>query len=84
MKAALLLLLPVAIFGQSVFDVTSVKPDKQAMGPSRRGELACSPGGRFVLLGNLLIQPIMFAWNVPGSQVSGIPGGAAMYGVFVF
>jgi uncharacterized protein (TIGR03435 family) len=76
----MLLLLPAAVFGQA-FDVTSVKPDKQAMDPSRRSELECSPGGRFVSRGNLLIQPIMFAWNVPGLQVSGIPGWAAMAGI---
>ena len=58
-----------------------MKPDKQAMDRSRRSELECSPGGRFVSRGNLLIQPIMFAWNVPGLQVSGMPGWAAMAGV---
>lgn len=77
---AVLLLLPAAVFGQA-FDVTSVKPDKHAVDRSRRTELECSPGGRFVSRGNLLIQPIMFAWNVPGAQVSGLPGWAAMVGV---
>jgi uncharacterized protein (TIGR03435 family) len=80
MRTALLLLLPAAVFGQA-FDVTSVKSDKQAMDPSRRSELECSPGGRFVSHGNLLIQPIMFAWNVPRLQVSGMPGWAAMAGL---
>jgi uncharacterized protein (TIGR03435 family) len=80
MKAVLFLFIPAAVFGQA-FDVTSVKPDKQAVDRSRRSELECSPGGRFVSRGNLLIRPIMFAWNVPGLQVSGMPGWAAMYGV---
>jgi uncharacterized protein (TIGR03435 family) len=83
MKAALLLLLPVAVFAQSVvpaFAVTSVKPDKTD-DFSRRSVLECSPGGRFVSRGNLLIQPIMFAWNVPGMQVSGMPGWAALAGL---
>lgn len=77
MNAALFVLL----FAQSLapsFDVTSVKPDK-APNRSRRSELECSPGGRFVSRGNLLIQPMMFGWNVPGAQVSGIPGWA-LYG----
>jgi hypothetical protein len=60
MNAALFLLLPAAVFGQA-FDVTSVKPDKQAIDRSRRSELECSPGGRFVSRGNLLIRPIMYA-----------------------
>ncbi len=77
MKAVLFLLLPAAVFAQT-FDVTSVKPGGPR-DPSRRGELECTPGGRFVSRGNLLIQPIMFAWNVPGIQVSGMPGWA-LYG----
>jgi uncharacterized protein (TIGR03435 family) len=74
-SAALLLLLPATVFAQA-FEVTSVKPGKmpQRGDTSRRSELECSPGGRFVSRGNLLIQPIMFAWNVPGLQVSGMPG----------
>jgi bla regulator protein blaR1 len=77
---AMFLLLPAAVFGQA-FDVTSVKPDNHALDRSRRSELECSPGGRFVSRGNLLIRPIMFAWDVPGLQVSGMPGWAAMVGV---
>ena len=77
MKAVLFLLLPAAVFAQT-FDVTSVKPGGPR-DPSRRSELECTPGGRFVSRGNLLIQPIMFAWNVPGIQVSGMPGWA-LYG----
>jgi uncharacterized protein (TIGR03435 family) len=74
MKAALLLLLPAA------FAVTSVKPDKSD-DFSRRSVLECSPGGRFVSRGNLPIQPIMFGWNVPAMQVSGMPGWAALAGL---
>jgi len=80
MTRAPLLLLPAMVFAQ-VFEVTSVKPDKRAVDRSRRSELECSPGGRFVSRGNLLIQSIMFGWNVPGLQVSGMPGWATMAGV---
>jgi uncharacterized protein (TIGR03435 family) len=83
MKAALLLLLPAAVFAQSgtpSFAVTSVKLDKSD-DFSRRSALECSPGGRFVSRGNLLIQPIKFAWNVPAMQVSGMPAWAALAGL---
>jgi uncharacterized protein (TIGR03435 family) len=83
--AALFLLVASTAFAQALspaFEVTSVKPDKLSARPfqpgdtSRRSELECSPGGRFVSHGNLLIRPVMFAWNVPGFQVSGLPGWA--------
>ncbi len=77
MNAVLFLLLPAAVIAQT-FEVTSVKPGGPR-DPSRHSELECTPGGRFVSRGNLLIQPIMFGWNVPGMQVLGIPGWA-LYG----
>lgn len=80
MTAALFLVL-LAQSLSPAFGVTSVKPDKQAIDRSRRSELDCSPGGRFVSHGNLMIRPIMFARDVPGLQVSGMPGWATMVGV---